>query len=62
MHPVYHCPCGRERAAQTARLLDADEVAGLRARGEALEIRCEFCRELYRIEAEELEGIRAESA
>jgi molecular chaperone Hsp33 len=57
--PEFHCPCGRERAAQTARLLERAEIEEMRARDEALEIRCEFCREEYRIEAVELEAVRA---
>ena len=56
--PAFHCPCGQERAAQTVRLLEAREVGELQARGETLEIRCEFCGDQYRVAPEELTRLR----
>lgn len=59
--PAFHCDCGHERAVQTARLLGAEEIAQVCARGDDLEIRCEFCREQYRVGTEELRALRSEA-
>jgi molecular chaperone Hsp33 len=59
--PLFHCGCGHERAAHSARLLDDEEIEALCERGEALEIRCEFCREEYRVGPTELAALRREA-
>ncbi len=56
--PAFHCGCGHERAVQSALLLEDEEIAALCERGEALEIRCEFCREQYRVGPAELAALR----
>lgn len=52
--PRFHCGCDRERVRRAAALLGRREVASLRASGETLEVRCEFCGERYRVTAEEI--------
>ncbi len=52
--PEFRCPCGRDRVLRTIALLGRDELRGMSARGEALEIRCEFCGQHYTITADEL--------
>jgi molecular chaperone Hsp33 len=53
--PRFACPCSRERAIRSASLLRDDELAELRARGEALDVRCEFCAQHYAIEADDVD-------
>jgi len=58
--PAFACSCSRERALRAAGLLRADETAELVARGESLEVRCEFCGERYELSAPELAAGRAD--
>ena len=53
--PRFACPCSRERAVRSASLLRDDELDELRVRGEALEIRCEFCGERYAVLADDVD-------
>ena len=53
-HPVFYCPCDRERVLRTIALLGREEVHRTAARGETLEIRCEFCGERYTIGSDEI--------
>lgn len=56
---TFACTCGREQVASVLKLLGAQELDDLLADpGEATVI-CEFCKEAYRFEREELETIRA---
>ena len=41
--------------------LEDEEIEALCERGEALEIRCEFCREEYRVGPTELAALRREA-
>lgn len=52
--PEFRCPCGRDRVLRTIALLGRDELRGMADRGEALEIRCEFCGEHYTVTGDEL--------
>ena len=52
--PVFHCPCDRERVLRTIVLLGRKEVHRTAARGESLEVRCEFCGERYTIGSDEI--------
>lgn len=55
--PSFQCPCGRDRAIRTLSLLGDDELRTAAEKNELLEVRCEFCCETYRLEAEELERL-----
>ena len=47
--PVFHCGCSEERVIRAIALLGREEVDSLCAAGEPVEVRCEFCGDLYRI-------------
>jgi molecular chaperone Hsp33 len=53
-HPAFHCPCGRDRVLRTITLLGREEIRGITARGESLEIRCEFCGTRYTVTGDEI--------
>jgi molecular chaperone Hsp33 len=52
--PAFACGCGRERALRTVVLLGREEMRALVARREDVEVRCEFCAELYVLAADEV--------
>jgi molecular chaperone Hsp33 len=52
--PAFRCRCGRDRILRAVVLLGRDEVRGLVARGEPLEVRCEFCGNRYELSPDEL--------
>jgi molecular chaperone Hsp33 len=52
------CRCTRERVAEVLRSMPAEEIAALRAEGEAL-VTCEFCSRQYRFDSESLAGFAA---
>jgi len=52
--PTFHCPCERQRALRTIALLGRAELSRSTARGEALEVRCQFCGERYEISDDEI--------
>ena len=47
MRPVFHCPCTRERALRTLRLLDLAELRELQTAGASQEVCCHFCARAY---------------
>jgi molecular chaperone Hsp33 len=53
----FACPCERGRALRTLSLLGEDDLTETAARGESLEVRCEFCGDRYEIEPDELRGL-----
>ena len=58
-HPLTAgCRCTRERVAEVLRAMPAEELAALRAEGEAV-ITCEFCSRQYRFDRESLESLAA---
>jgi molecular chaperone Hsp33 len=54
IEPRFTCPCDFERVISAALLLGRDEIREIIEADETLEVRCEFCAELYRIPPDEL--------
>lgn len=54
LEPRFTCPCSVERVVRAALLLGRDEIRDIVARGEEIEVRCEFCAEVYHIPADDL--------
>ncbi len=53
----FRCNCDAGRAAAAARLLGEQEIALAAQRGEALEVRCEFCAESYTLAPDALRAL-----
>jgi len=53
----FACPCSRSRVTNMLVSLPADDGDDLQAR-EIIEVRCEFCNELYAIKPEEVAALR----
>jgi molecular chaperone Hsp33 len=54
IEPRFTCPCNLERVIRAALLLGREEIREIIEADETLEVRCEFCAELYRIPPDEL--------
>lgn len=54
IRPRFICPCDVERVVRAALLLGRDEIREIVETGEVLEVRCEFCAEVYRVDPDEL--------
>ena len=52
----FGCRCSRQQVAGVLKALESSEKAELIAEGEA-QVTCEFCREVYRFGADELETL-----
>jgi molecular chaperone Hsp33 len=55
---VFSCTCSREQVAGVLKLLGAEEIDELLADPGEATVTCEFCKEAYRFEREELQEIR----
>ena len=53
-HPVFHCPCSRERALRTLILLGRAEIREIIELGQSQEVCCEFCGERYLLTPDEI--------
>jgi molecular chaperone Hsp33 len=53
-HPVFHCPCTRERALRTLQLLGQSELDAMVAERVTQEVRCHFCARAYLFAPEEI--------
>lgn len=53
----FRCSCNAERVAAAVRLLGDDEIARAAERGEALEVKCEFCAESYTLAPDALRAL-----
>ena len=53
----FRCNCDADRVSAAVRLLGEEEIALPARRGEALEVRCEFCAEQYRLAPEALRAL-----
>jgi molecular chaperone Hsp33 len=53
-HPSFCCRCDRDRVLRAVTLLGREEIREISARGEALEVRCEFCAERYVVAADDV--------
>lgn len=56
----FKCSCGRERVANALVSLGRDELNAMIEREEAIEVTCEFCREVYAFSREEVSGLIGE--
>lgn len=52
--PSFHCPCSRNRALRTLKLLGQEEILEIVESGSGQEVRCEFCGQAYQIAVSEL--------
>jgi molecular chaperone Hsp33 len=50
----FRCACSRERVERGVAMLGEEELAEMIAREEPAEVRCDFCGDEYRIDAEGL--------
>lgn len=57
---AFQCSCSREKIERVLISLGKEELEGLMAKNEPVEITCEFCREVYRVELDELAGLLGE--
>jgi len=57
---TFKCSCSREKIERVLISLGKEELEGLMAKNEPVEITCEFCREVYRVERDELAGLLGE--
>jgi len=48
------CPCSAERVFRTLRMLPRSEVDDILEKNEAIEVKCEFCVELYTLTPDEI--------
>jgi len=54
-HPVrFRCSCSRERALRGVASAGRDQILDMIARDRGAEVSCEFCKTVYRFDAEEL--------
>lgn len=57
----YRCYCSRERVLRAIASIDNQELADIKAKGENLEVTCQFCDVVYSIAPEEIEQFRQKS-
>jgi molecular chaperone Hsp33 len=57
LEPRFFCPCTRERARRTLRLLGRSELREIAASESEQEVRCEFCGERYTFSSAELHAL-----
>ena len=55
----FRCGCSREKVERALHSLGADELHDMRQTDGHAEVSCEFCRQSYRFEADELERLAA---
>jgi len=53
---AFRCRCSRDKVVNTLRMLDRDEIAGMKV-GDAVEVTCQFCNETYRFTDADLETV-----
>lgn len=56
----FHCECSDERISNMLKMLGAAELQDLVAQHDPVEIRCEFCNQLYSLSAERIFALVAE--
>ena len=59
--PRFFCPCNPNRVLRAATLLGRDEIRDIVEKGEVLEVRCEFCAEVYQLHPDELGRVSLDS-
>ncbi len=53
---VFSCKCNRNRALETLKTMDRDDIQGLINQNGNLEVTCEFCRETFYFDEDEIEA------
>ena len=53
----FRCGCSREKVEAALLSLGQDELGDIRRKGEGAEVRCEFCRRAYRLDAADIERL-----
>jgi molecular chaperone Hsp33 len=53
----FRCGCSRDKVERALLSLGADELRDLRDKGEGAEVICEFCRQAYRLDSEDIERL-----
>ena len=54
----FRCGCGREKVERALLSLGSAELDDIRRKQEGAEVRCEFCRRSYRLDAADIEKLR----
>jgi molecular chaperone Hsp33 len=54
LEPRFHCPCNRDRVRRAAGLLGRQEIRDIVESGEAIDVRCAFCAEVYQLPPDEI--------
>lgn len=54
----FQCPCSRERVANVLVSLGPDELQAMVAEPEPVEVRCQFCNQVYRFDALDLAALQ----
>jgi molecular chaperone Hsp33 len=57
----FHCGCTRERVADALRVLAVAELEAMIAEARAAEVVCDFCRERYQVQVDELRALAQET-
>lgn len=59
--PRFHCGCDEDRVVRAVALLGRDELRELCEKREAVEVRCEFCGDEYRVDPERARALVADA-
>lgn len=54
---TFRCHCDEERVIRAVALLGRDEAEALRVAGDPVEVRCEFCAEIYRVDPDRIRAL-----
>lgn len=57
IYPVWRCRCSKEKVLATLYMLDVMEITQMVAADEPVEVRCELCNTLHRVDVPELESM-----
>lgn len=57
VRPRFRCPCSMERVRRALVFLGDDEIRDILAKNETLEVRCEFCAEMYYVPPERVAAL-----
>lgn len=57
----FQCHCDEERVVRAVALLGRDEAKALSAAGETVEVRCEFCAELYQVDPDRVQALLSDA-
>lgn len=57
VHPRFHCPCNMTRILRAMVFLGPEEIGDILAKNETLEVRCEFCTDVYHVPPERVAAL-----